>query len=380
MNSKTLPIEIIDRIFMYTDIETVFEARELQSEYFKNIIKYKTVEDCIKNSDLRNLIFIVKQNDEDTEIDYAALDLANQINDLEILKFLHQECHLLDNVVESDLILNAIIKGNLESLKWLHSIGCSMEDCECNSYDSESYPDYECDCGDSFMDYAAKFGTLEILKWFHLEQNIKFSYDVMEDATENGNLEMMKWVLEQQDDFYYDESVFYAATRKGIIENMEWLLENNFPFDNKNFNVAVEYSKLEAIKWLYSKGLRPDNNTFSLASHVGDLEMMKWLYEIECPREDESSYFHIAAKNGNLEAMEWMKEKGFAYNSDLFCAAACLSRFEILEWLHMNDFPCDLKAWNLAYSRNNIKVALWLVNNGYPYNKKEFKKLIKTSK
>ena len=56
-------------------------------------------------------------------------------------------------------------------------------------------------------------------------------YDVWTfvDAAKNGNLENMKWLLENK--FPYDELTFSYAAKNGNLENMKWLLENRFPYN-----------------------------------------------------------------------------------------------------------------------------------------------------
>jgi hypothetical protein len=57
-------------------------------------------------------------------------------------------------------------------------------------------------------------------------------------AAENGNLENMKWLLENK--FPYDEYVFQRAAENGNLENMKWLLKNKFPYDKWTFIIRLK--------------------------------------------------------------------------------------------------------------------------------------------
>jgi hypothetical protein len=47
----------------------------------------------------------------------------------------------------------------------------------------------------------------------------------------NGNLDNMKWLLENN--FEHDSKTFANAAENGNLDNMKWLLENNFEHDSE---------------------------------------------------------------------------------------------------------------------------------------------------
>ena len=54
----------------------------------------------------------------------------------------------------------------------------------------------------------------------------------------NGNLENMKWML--QNDFPKDEYIFEYAAINGNLDNMNWMLRNNFPYNIRDYNKYIQ--------------------------------------------------------------------------------------------------------------------------------------------
>ena len=48
------------------------------------------------------------------------------------------------------------------------------------------------------MDWAAKYGHLEIVKWLHVNRTEGCTKNAMDLAAENGHLEVVKWLHENR--------------------------------------------------------------------------------------------------------------------------------------------------------------------------------------
>jgi len=69
--------------------------------------------------------------------------------------------------------------------------------------------------------------------------------------------------------------IFEKCAKYGRLENMKWLLRNEFPYNKKVFSNAEENGNLENMKWLYRKKFPYGLSTFSSAALNGNLENMK---------------------------------------------------------------------------------------------------------
>ncbi len=56
-----LPQELIDKIFLYLDYDTLVNCRELQSEFVKSTTHYANLEDAARNGNLKALKWLKKQ-------------------------------------------------------------------------------------------------------------------------------------------------------------------------------------------------------------------------------------------------------------------------------------------------------------------------------
>jgi len=55
----------------------------------------------------------------------------------------------------------------------------------------------------------------------------------------NDNLENIEWLFENK--FPYDETVFENIVKNGNIESIKWLLENKFPYNKYTNEKLKEY-------------------------------------------------------------------------------------------------------------------------------------------
>jgi len=123
--------------------------------------------------------------------------------------------------------------------------------------------------------------NLTIIKSFY-RLNIKFNYyeTYMNFVAEKGYLEIIKWLHENQKSFCTTFAMNFAA-QNGHLEMVKWLHENRkegcttYAMDN-----AAENGHLEIVKWLhYNRKEGCTTNAIHYAAQNGHIEIVKWLYE-----------------------------------------------------------------------------------------------------
>ena len=173
------------------------------------------------------------------------------------------------------------------------------------NYKKESY----------IMDYVAKYGNLEILKWLHQNTKQKCTVLAMEFAASCGHLEVIKW-LDQSGGMCTFRAIDRAA-ENGHLEIVKWLHENR-----------KEGCTTMAMDW---------------AASNGHLEIVKWLHRYR--KEGCTTLaMDLAAKNGHLEVIKFFDEKHilgkscYRCTNDAFHYAVINGHFEIVKYLHENHF------------------------------------------
>ena len=176
-------------------------------------------------------------------------------------------------------------------------------------------------------------------------------------AIESSNFNNMKWIYQCNKRIRWSHGHFKEASERGDLKIMKWLKEKRCPWDAATFAEAARHGDLENMKWLKENGCPWSCDTFSEAALCGILENMKWLKMNACPWD----YWTFAMAEGDLDNMKWLKKNGCPWSCDTFKSAAenwdGIS-FEILEWLRINNCPSD----EFTFEEQRIKAPVreWL--------------------
>jgi hypothetical protein len=163
--------------------------------------------------------------------------------------------------------------------------------------------------------FAARRGHLDVLQWFLKQPMSQYEWKyriegVYHSAAEGGQLKIIQWLREN--DYPWDSHVGQYAARGGHLETFVWLHEHGFPLDKDSIKAtihsAIAYGHLEILKWLKTQECTFDYYTLWLAAQNGHFEIFKWLREQKCPWDKSISY--IAKENGHLELLQWAIENG----------------------------------------------------------------------
>jgi hypothetical protein len=230
---------------------------------------------------------------------------------------------------------------------------------------------------------AAKKGYLNIIEWvyenllwcidkniqsdnFRISSNIPnkilFTGHICQDATREGNLNVLKWFVnhgaERENEFLLME-----AARGGHLDILEWLMEEReLGFDN----------------------ILDPQSVFQCGAMSGNLKVIKWLKEQDCDFRNCERYI---AMSGNIEALKWMTKnyKKHEWNENMVTirknnmetkSEACIFNAAIKGHLHIIEFIINEggsfnnidKLYINAISGGHIHIVQWAIKKGYKCN------------
>jgi len=125
-------------------------------------------------------------------------------------------------------------------------------------------------------------------------ENIKLYHRLIIDASDNGFIDIIKWLLEINSNIINDKLImnqaFTEVCYKGYMEIALWLLSLkciDIHFDNDvHFRFSCMGGQLEMAKWLLSLdksiNIHADNNDALYSACLnGHLDVAKWLYSLD---------------------------------------------------------------------------------------------------
>ena len=125
-----------------------------------------------------------------------------------------------------------------------------------------------------------------------------------------------------------------AAARGGQFEVLEWLRENECPWDFRTCAEAAKGGHLEVVKWARAKGCPWDEWTCAYAARAGHLDVLKWACAKGCPWDGTTC--EGAAREGHLEVLQWATENGALWLPSLCKFAADRGHHHVMDWIVKN--------------------------------------------
>ncbi|GFH55525.1 hypothetical protein CTEN210_12001 [Chaetoceros tenuissimus] len=274
------------------------------------------LEDCALD------IYIANKNEENT----VKLSKLVERGHLHVLKYLYEELNYRKGLQR--YIKPAIQYGQLEILKWLQSIDLLDEDDELNRVhdngDADEYKSFY------FCDFAVRSGNVEVLKWL-LDQDFDFYLDssIMDYAVCSNSFEMIRFCSEKGYDVNAYKENYYGTMRRKSVELYRLLHEVGHEFGGR-MKKWIGYSNdiaenFEIIKFLHSISIPWDDEIMKDIVAKGTLEMMKYAHENGCPwtaHGDEYKVLLESDKGWSLDKFKYLMNNGckfdFKYSSSWF--------------------------------------------------------------
>ncbi|ORZ38000.1 hypothetical protein BCR44DRAFT_1483662 [Catenaria anguillulae PL171] len=252
----------------------------------------------------------------------AVLDAAASTNQMDVLEWCLIQPRVLEqvkiggNIAKYDtLVTSAIRQGNRKLLSWFEERLPSHVRASWHKNPSESMAAAE--TGDLFafqwlqdrgwlfgtrqelISFAAGSGKLDVIEWVHKNvpsnnhQTIGWTSDEFTEATRNGDVEMMDWLVSHGHVPWPSVCYYLAASYCGKASVMDWWSNYEGEFERYDlvshaFKVAISKRRFEILDWWLkadSEHMSPDylDEYWELledAGTQGDVEMIRWWCEV----------------------------------------------------------------------------------------------------
>jgi hypothetical protein len=159
------------------------------------------------------------------------------------------------------------------------------------------------------------------------------------EVASTNKLELLKWAREEKK-CEWEERTIEEASYQGNLEMIKYCVANQCPMDDEACACAAEYGQLECLKYLHEEVKAPWN----------------WLVAA------------MAAENGHLHILEYLVERKY----DKFCAASCWGaavkgHLDCLKFLHETaKAPWNFGAVLRAHKNNHPECLQYLLDNDCP--------------
>eukprot|EP00594_Rhizosolenia_setigera_P014942 CAMPEP_0178967800 /NCGR_PEP_ID=MMETSP0789-20121207/17831_1 /TAXON_ID=3005 /ORGANISM="Rhizosolenia setigera, Strain CCMP 1694" /LENGTH=301 /DNA_ID=CAMNT_0020653521 /DNA_START=30 /DNA_END=935 /DNA_ORIENTATION=+ len=188
------------------------------------------------------------------------------------------------------------------------------------------------------------FNRKDVLGWAFQERKTYLLREICNVAAGEGRLDLLNQVLyniEDEDDkrFIFEEVDCYAA-KNGTLNVLKW-------YDTKGFNfykdcyaeIAAKHGHLHILKWLREeKRLELERELYcEVIWGSGQLHVMKWLREQEVDWDDWT--FRYAAWNGNINILQWLHNEGCPWpRGDAYLVSDEDVTPEVIDWCRSNGY------------------------------------------
>ena len=245
------------------------------------------------------------------------IDVVNS-NDVEHFKYIldYVEIYDIERVLFYCLpkglfnIVDYILNNNPEFDKYEKYINVSLK-----SNSLEFYNKYIKKCKDfnydQFFLSVVKTGNIKFVKKFIGKFN-HIAALVLYNATIHGNIELIKYLVDNKDKLGRQNYVIYGAVINGNIKNIEYLLQKGYTFNIDNtdseFNPAILTNNYEILDWLLKNGCKFGASTFNISTSKGNIKIMNWVLTHGGNFDDMT--FNEAIQYGNIKNLDWLVENG----------------------------------------------------------------------
>ena len=144
------------------------------------------------------------------------------------------------------------------------------------------------------------------------------------DASEDGHLQVLKWIMREKE-YSMDEYIWERAATGGHLEVLEWLRTQTSPSQwclRTCLHIAAMGGHLEVIKWVRNQGCSWDIWACSYAAGGGHLDVLKYLREQGCPWDEQTCI--SAACCGHLHVVKWALRERCPFSVSIVIWTICM--------------------------------------------------------
>jgi hypothetical protein len=163
--------------------------------------------------------------------------------------------------------------------------------------------------------------------------------DFCYEVAHTNQLELLKWAREEKK-CKWDGGTITAAAYHGNLEMVKYCVENQCPINVFACSCAASGGHLECLKYLHEEVEAPwSSHTASRATQNGHLHILEYLVERKYGEYSEQAYW-FAAMNGHLDCLKYLRETAKApWDSRAVQGAHENNHPECLQYLLDNDCP-----------------------------------------
>ena len=137
------------------------------------------------------------------------------------------------------------------------------------------------------------------------EDGIQFMRAILNAAAFWGHLSFLKENLSTSLAVFAGDCCRFAAGG-GHLSLLQWLRENNFPWDRYTCSSAAARGHLDVLQWARANDCPMDGNTCDASARSGNLEVLQWARANGCPWNEYT--LNCAVFNGHLHVVRWCHE------------------------------------------------------------------------
>jgi hypothetical protein len=215
--------------------------------------------------------------------------------------------------------------------------------------------------------YAARSGNISMLEWLRTQEKW---YEIDEwnacsAAAEAGHLAVQQHLINEGWE-WYQQSTVYGAACSGSIELVEWLrLEQDVETDDETLLAAASTGQIDLCEHLLSIGCVLDSRAHSDAARNGHIDTLRWLRKRGCLW-IVSEVCMNAARYGSTDILEYILEQGEVLDAELLTDAlndtGAFNRLAVVQWLrqHGAAWPAALGSGQRYFHQWSGDTLAWL--------------------
>ncbi|GAQ90357.1 hypothetical protein KFL_006310070 [Klebsormidium nitens] len=245
--------------------------------------------------------------------------------------------------------LTAAVTGNLATLQWLRG---RTPPCP--------WVGVDCALG------ALENGHLEVVKWVR-EQDPRAERDVCCEAARQGRVDLLKLARAQEPPFCWNTSTCLNAAMQGHLETLQWLRGQEPPcpwIPAECVYVASMTGHVEVLKWLTEQAPETRNSVCWVAARAGRLEILQWARAQNPAFAWSEAVTTAAAERGQLDALQWLRNQVPPCPWDVAKCAVCAANnghISNVQWLKAQDPSAAT-----ALTRNHLEECVWIATYAWP--------------
>jgi len=139
-----------------------------------------------------------------------------------------------------------------------------------------------------------------------------------------------------------EDTIVNLAVREGCLSLLKWAINKKYPCRSDVSHIAARQGHLHILQYIRTVKEFPwkEWTHFScfFAAQGGHLEILQWLHDQECPWDKKTC--QIAAQEGHLPILKWLLKEGCPWNKiDCIEAAIEYNQLVILQWIRGSYCP-----------------------------------------